>query len=520
MSAKSVEWKKKSLDVSKPQRAFLKATKQRNLFMAGVGSGKSHCAGIISAHYARNYPQLRGFIGANTYSQLTKSTLDRVFSVWKQNFGWERGIDYVVDIQPPENFTINGAKLKKYDNTISFKTGHLIFTASLENYKAIDGTEFAYAILDETKDTKEEAVKEVIMARLRQPGMYESGGYTFSQAQIDANFKKEDGTYYNHFDNDEIRGFNPLYVLTSPAKVEWINKWFEIDEHLEEINQKIFSKTDFYHANHGKNISVTISSTFHNEHNLSKGYIDNLIDSYKHNPSLVDMLIYGSPIAKSGGEYFNRFDRTKHVGDVKFNPDYPVHISLDFNVVPYMTMLVSQFVPDKDDERIIHWNIIQEYCLKNPLNNTEAICMEFMYDYAGKMTGLFYTGDPSGKARTTVTAAVKHNYETVENVLRAFLNNGSDRVLKSAPPLVKCRDFFNRMFSEGYNIRIHIDKSCTNLITDMEFLKEDVNGGYKKPKTKDPMTGESYEKYGHCGDAFRYQGVAAFKNLFNQKNIG
>lgn len=520
MAATNVDWKEKEITVSAPQRKFLKATKQRNLFMAGVGSGKSHAAGLISGNYAKNFPQIRGFIGANTYSQLTKSTLDRVFSVWKNEFGWIRGVDYVVDIQPPEHFKIYGARLKKYDNTISFKTGHLIFTASLDNYKAIDGTEFGYAILDETKDTKEEAVKEVVMARLRQPGMYESAGYVFSQAEVDKHFKKPNGEYHNHIDNDEVRGFNPLYVLTSPAKVEWINKWFGIDENIEKINQKIFSKTDFYHANHGKNISVTISSTYHNERNLSKGFIDNLIDSYKHNPSLIDMLVYGCPIAKTGGEYFNRFDRVTHVGDVPFNPEYPVHISLDFNVVPYMTMLVSQFIPDPDsNSKIIHWNVIKEYCLKNPKNNTEDICIEFMYDFAGKIKGLFYTGDPSGKARTTVTKGVKHNYEMVENVLRQYLNNGSDRVLKAAPPLVKCRDFFNRMLAEGYNIRIHIDKSCTNLITDMEFLKEDVNGGYKKPKTKDPMTGETYEKYGHCGDAFRYQGVSAFESLFNQKNI-
>ena len=244
------EIEKKTLDLSEPQKAILNSTCIRNLFLAGVGSGKSHVAAMTASRFIKNFPYVRGFIGANTYSQLTKSTLLRVFEVWKDEFGWIQGNDYVVDIQPPSHYKIQGARLKKYDNTISFKNGHLIFTASLENYKAIDGTEFAYALLDETKDTKEEAVKEVIVARLRQLGMYQVDGYVMTHKEMSKICEYKDTKYFSKMSKTQAKGFNPLYVFTSPAKVEWLNEWFKIDEHLEEINQRIFSKTDFYHAQH------------------------------------------------------------------------------------------------------------------------------------------------------------------------------------------------------------------------------------------------------------------------------
>ena len=510
---------KELVDISAPQRAICSSAEPRNLFLAGVGSGKTHTEGLLSGYFVKKFPEIRGFIGANTYAQLTKSSLSRILNVWSDVFGWTGGVDYVVDIKPPEDFTIIGTRLKEYKNTISFKNGHLIFLSSLENYKAIDGTEFAYALLDETKDTKEEAVKEVIIARLRQIGMFVCHGKVerkeeFEEKLSSGIYKKKGDKIFNTENGHEVKGFNPLYIFTSPAKVEWLNQWFGIDERLDDINTKIFSKDDFYHSKHN-GVSVTISSTYHNEKNLSLGYIENLIRSYEHNPSLIDMMIFGSPIAKTGGEWFSRFDRTVHVKDIKMNPDYPLHITLDFNVVPYITLLVCQFIPDEKTGRM-NWNTLKEYCLESPMNNTESVCGEFFYDYAGMIRGLYYYGDASGKNRSTLTKDIRHNYDVVEKVLRSVLNNDSDRVLNHNPSLVKCRDFFNRGLSGGYSFDINIHPSCVELIADFDFLKEDVNGGYKKPKVKNNITGETYEKRGHCADAWRYIGLSVFQDLFNE----
>src|ERR1035438_5667887 len=73
---------------SKPQYDIITSDCDVNLFLAGQGSGKSHCAGIVSAELIKDFPNVRGFIGANTYGQLTDSTLARIRPVWQQNYGW------------------------------------------------------------------------------------------------------------------------------------------------------------------------------------------------------------------------------------------------------------------------------------------------------------------------------------------------------------------------------------------------------------------------------------------------
>jgi len=484
------------IEVSEPQRQILQSTEPFNLFLAGVGSGKTHLMGILAGDFIVNYPHVRGFIGANTYGQLSKATLSRVFEVWESTFGFKRNVDYVVDITPPDSWILYGAKLKEYKNVITFNNGCTIFVGSLDNYKVIDGTEFAWALLDETKDTKEEAVKEVITARLRQSGIWiDAKGKTY---------KKPRQTALKH-----LKGYNPLFVFTSPAKVDWINGWFDINDKVEEISQRIFSKTDYYtHINKSKR--VVISSTYHNQRNLPSGYIESRIDVW--DKPMVDMLIYGSPIAKTGGEWFSRFDRIAHVEAVDYNPDLPLHISFDFNVVPYMTLLVAQYERNANGNRLA---IIKEYCLKSPENTTEDCCLQLLYDYGNHKAGIFYYGDPSGRNRTTVSKTARHNYDVVEDVLGRKLNNSSNRVLHVAPSLARCRDFCNRFLNGAFNVSFITHPNCVNLIADFEFLKEGVNGGYIKKKVTDKHTGGSYEKYGHCADAWRYLVVAMFEDDYD-----
>src|SRR5579872_1748239 len=147
---------------SKPQYAMLISRQQINLFLAGQGSGKTHCGGLLSGHLISTFPKAHGFIGANTYTQLSDSTLYRIRNVWKEVFGWteytkgnKKG-NFVVDVKPPDHFNTADHEYDSYHGKICFQNGTVIYKGSLDNYKAHDGKEFAWAILDETKDTKEE----------------------------------------------------------------------------------------------------------------------------------------------------------------------------------------------------------------------------------------------------------------------------------------------------------------------------------------------------------------------------
>lgn len=480
--------------VSEPQREILESSQPLNLFLAGAGSGKSHSAGLLAANFVINFPKQRGFIGANTYQQLSKSTLFRIFEVWRKTFGWEEDKHFVVDKIPLKEFIQYNSPLKSYENTISFNNGCLIFLASLDNYKIIDGSEFGWAILDETKDTKEEAVKEVISFRLRQVGLWVT-----PEGEIVDQPKK--GT----------TGHNPCYIFTSPAKVAWLNEWFELGDHYEEINRRVHDREDFFKiTQNGK--KVVVSSTYHNEDNLPDGWIDKKLQELKGSPHLIEMLIYGSPVAKSGGEFFSGFDRLKHVSSVEYDSKHNLHITLDFNVVPYITMGVWQIIRNGPT---INVNCIDEICLPSPKNNTQALCQEFILRYCKtKPQGVFYYGDSSGKNRTT--NSTEHNYQVLERVLGPYLNDNSNRVITN-PPVVATRDFANWLLAEGTNIRINISEKCKVLIADMEFLKEDPDGGYLKQYAKDPLTGGKYEKFGHMADNMRYFLCSAFNSLFDRE---
>jgi hypothetical protein len=458
--------------LSQPQNYIYESGKKLNLFLAGVASGKSHLAGLISYRFIKNFPNVYGFIGANTYDQLNTSTLKRVRDVWS-SFGLKEDVHYVVGKKPPAEF-LNTDKhnFDSYNNLITFINGCVIFKGSLDNFKAHDGKEFAWAILDETKDTKEEAVKDVIFSRLRQQGM----------------------------------GWNPLYITTSPAKVDWLNNWFSLDTYIEEIERKIMNKDDFFSLE-VEDRCICISSTFHNSHNLPEDYISGII---KNNPSRSDALIYANPFTRQGGEFYSSFDRQKHIVEVEVNPNLAFHISFDQNVVPYVTLKVYQLERVGD---ILEERHIDEICLPSPRNTTERACEEFLRRYTPK-AGLFFYGDPSGRNRST--RGQMNDYNIVENVLRKFLNNASDRVTAVHPPVVKRRDFTNNIFDEVYPIRVKISPKCVNTIADYLYLKEDENGKKLKEKAKDPQTGQTYEKYGHCTDSDDYFRTQVYANYFNK----
>jgi hypothetical protein len=460
-----------------PQTSFYNSYKDINLFLAGVGSGKSHLAGVKSYSFIKHFPDVYGFVGANTYDQLNTSTLKRIRDVWL-SFGIKEDIHYVVGKKPPDNFAnIEKHNFDSYSNIITFVNGAVVFKGSLDNYKAHDGKEFGWAILDETKDTKEEAVKDVILARLRQRGLIISG-----------------------------KEINPLYIVTSPAKVDWLNEWFFLDKYIEEIQKAIYGEDDFFLLE-DEYKHITISSTYHNIDNLPAGYIEKQI---RENPSRKDALVFANPFTRHGGEFYSSFDRQKHVTKTSYNPELALHISFDQNVVPYITCKVYQIerVGDVMEERHI-----DEICLSSPRNNTGALCEEFLSKYP-KPAGLFYYGDPSGKNRDT--RGQENDYDIIRNKLRLHLNNASDRVPGKHPSVQKRRDFTNNIFDEVFNIRVKIDPKCCNTINDYLYLKVDVNGKKLKEVVKDKNTGQSYEKYGHCSDADDYFRTQIYDNLYNK----
>jgi hypothetical protein len=489
---------------SKPQYDIINSRQQVNLFLAGQGSGKTHGAGVISGILINQFPKCHGFIGANTYSQLSDSTLFRVRNVWKEFFGWKEYTKsnpsgaYVVDVNPPAHFNTENHDYDSYHGKITFKWGTVIYKGSLDNYKAHDGKEFAWALLDETKDTKEAAVKEVIVGRLREHGLWVTKDGTFSA---------------NSGNIENCTPFNPLYIFTSPAKVPWINDWFNLEEYEPEIISKIYSETDYFIKDIG-NKRVVISSAYHNQANLPSNYLTNQkmnLPSYLH-----DMLIYGNPFSKSGGEFYKCFSRQKNVlpnnivnGKLElYDCELPLHISFDFNTKPYMTCTVWQI------KNLTKAYQIDEICLESPRNNTESTCREFARRYSDHRNGLFIYGDPAGKHEDTRTEKGVNDFTIILRELSVF--RPSKRVAEKAPSVKMRGNFINTIFEKGYEgIEIFIGENCKKSIADYVYLKESSEGDKLKEKDSDELNKKiTFEKYGHTSDSGDYFICFAFARQY------
>ncbi len=474
------------IHLSKPQKDIFKSVQQINLFLAGVGSGKTHLGGILVYNFLQ-FPHIKGFIAANTYDQLNTSTFTRIaevlssFGINEYNDKTKQGL-YVVGKQPPTGFVDMGFKFISYNNIMTFWNGTTVFIGSLDNAKAHEGKEFGWAILDETKDSDESDVKDIILARLRQNGLFIKNGQ-FSTG------------------GDPI---NPLYILTSPAKVDWINKWFKLDENIAEIENTIYSGATYFKKKFD-NKFCTISSTYHNQRNLPANYIEN--KKFDYTTERFKALIYANPFSQTGGEYYSSFNRLKHVGDCLLNDQLPIHITFDFNAVPYNTLLISQ-IENIDG---IYWvKFIDEICLQNPKNSTEELCEQFALDYPARQ-GLFIYGDATGRARTSNNKLFKTQYEIIFAKLDKYLSNVSDRVPKTNKPNAIRRDFVNKIFDDKLPVRILIDKHCTTLINDLTYTKQGPDGLKDKKITKDEVLG-NIQKWGHAGDALEYLITEVFSN--------
>lgn len=454
--------------------------------MWGQGSGKTHVAADIAAQMVCDFPKNTGFIAANTYQQLHQSTLKRIFQVWRSIWGFTEydpkgnpeGV-YVVDKKPPEHFVTEGHDLKRYHNTITFRWGTLVFTGSLDNYKAHDGKEFGWAILDETKDTKEEAVKDVIVARLRERGIY-----------------KKDGVLTP---DPTGKPLNPLWIITSPAKVDWLNEFFNLLPYHDEIIEKAVSKTDYFCQETRPGFKTIVASTYHNEKNLPEGYIETRAKGVNKNTILMN--IYGVPFAQTGGESFSSFDMGRNTGEVKheYDPDKALHLSFDFNVVPYMTLKVFQIFEQGEGWRVIG---LPEICPKSPNNTTAGACKQFLKRYSNHKGGVYVTGDPSGKQRDTRAEKGRNDFDIIRQELKSL--KPIFRVARKAPNVVPRITFMNGIFAGETNITYIEDRNNSHTINDYIYIKEAPDGSKMKTRVKDPDTLQTYEKYGHTSDATEY----------------
>lgn len=529
----------REVNLSAPQIDINLSRKHLILDLGGQRAGKTHNIGFSTGYFVTNFPLVNGFIGANSDQQLSKTTIRNVRSIWRSQFGYEQydknknpNGQYVIDKIPPAHFKVY-QEPKSYWNTISFMNGAFVYLGSLKNYLAHEGLEFGWAHLDEVADTKEEAVKDVILARLSQSGLYY---YT------DGSLVYFNGTHY--IDDkyqifkgnvNDLKPFNPCYFHTSPKSgvTSWLIDMFNLSGHEDEIMTKITGNNglDYYRKVEG-NTEVLIYSTYHNQKNLQSNYIENRISELS--DLEVIKFVYGFPFAKTGGEFLPSFDRLKHSGDVKYLPEYPIHVSWDFNAVPYNAVTLYQVLtvwkyydsvtknyydvlPDGlvlPKKEILQVRLFKEFCLKSPLNSVNATCEQIIEIFGKYNPEMYLYGDASGKSRVPGHGDGT-NFKTIKALLKRFINNSSDRVPGANPPIMKSRDFIERILQKKYPIEFIVDKNnCPETVKDLEFVKQGPEGQLKEWVTD--QNGMRYEKNGHALTTVRYFFTGYFKVLFEK----
>lgn len=247
------------------------------------------------------------------------------------------------------------------------------------------------------------------------------------------------------------------------------------------------------------------------------GYLDkHTLDDFEHDrihkPNLYRIYANGERgIIRTGGEFWKQFDETRHVKPLKVAPA-TLHISLDENVNPYVTVAVWQVI--EKELRQVH-----EIPCKAPENNAPKAAKKLV-EWLRRIEYndvVFIYGDPSSDKRSTIDENNRSFYDKFIEVLRGEGFTISNRVARSAPQVALSAAFINEIYEFGYQgYTIAIGDNCRTSIDDYCTVKEDKDGKMFKEKIKDPVTGVTYEPYGHFSDQKRYFITRILEREFQQ----
>lgn len=326
-------------------------------FFGGVAAGKS-CAG---SHFAlkmiTEHPDKTGFIGANTYDQLSQATLRELF-YWLEHYDF----DFVVDRMPPIMWDTKRT-LKKYSNTIHVKNKKtnkvtLIFARVLSDENPLRGIEFSWYWLDETRDTPERT-HDVILSRMRESELI--------KGIITTTTNGEDWTY-KRFCLSENNQYGAMHVPTKKS-----------------VDYKIITE-EYYN---------TLRSTY------SPLLAQQELDAHHVN-------ILGGKAYYAASEE-NRL-RISPWGDSVPDKNKPLIIGCDFNFAPAPCVWVVGQIGEGAHSEHIHWFY--------EISMSEASTVEMAYQLLNQFPGFFYRvfGDCSGGVGTTSNAG-ETDYHQISNVL-------------------------------------------------------------------------------------------------------
>ena len=479
---------------------YLHDQESTDIFAGGeAGGSKSFIGCLFDVTEALRLPGTAGAVLRNTAENLRESTIVTYFEVC-QKARLSENVHWVFNETKGQLKWIGGSRTK-FD--------YLKFEARDPNYTRLGGRAYTRAFVDEADGVEERAV-DVLMTRLR----YKLTEYCHACAArnmaglskaVDCDDHGMPNMWQCYKCGVFTRGIVPKFLNTGNPGDYW-TKYRYVYDKATGNRLELPPNRKYIHLPREQNPDAAFVAAYNKQ-------LDDMRDEYDR-----ARLRDGdwNAVRRTGREFLHAFNRAEHVRAVPYDPTKPLHITLDFNTAPYMTLLVAQLKPQEDGRW--HLAFIQEICLAHPESTTEASCAALAREmetgrYAGHAAGLFYYGDASGKAKDTL--ATYHNYDVVEKVLAKWRSSSWDRVLRANPAHTIVRDFYNSCLRGERKHYVTFDPTMTNTIADLLNVKEGADGTILKVYEKDQATGVRSEKYGHCLQASYYLSVSAFSEEFS-----
>lgn len=233
----------------------------------------------------------------------------------------------------------------------------------------------------------------------------------------------------------------------------------------------------------------------------------------EHDPDYYNVYALGEwGVIRTGSEFFSSFNRGKHTGAVEYDPELPVHLSIDSNVLPYIS--ISYWQIHTEGKTSIRQ--IAETCAESP-NNSARKAAKLVAQRLHKMRvdKVYLHGDASTRAANTIDDDKRSFLDLFISILQKEGIEVVDCVGNKNPNVAMTGEFINSVFDNQYeNIEIVIDEKCAVSIEDYMSVQKDMNGAILKIRVKNKTTGQTYEEHGHISDTFRYVVADVLKDDF------
>lgn len=202
---------------------------------------------------------------------------------------------------------------------------------------------------------------------------------------------------------------------------------------------------------------------------------------------------------RTGAEFFPSFNRGVLCGKFPYNGNLPIHISMDSNVLPYVTATFFQkeYKPD-DVQQVTQFD---ELPIESPNNSARKAAKVIakrlrLYNYTDKV---YLHGDASGKAANTIDSENRSFFDLVIDELEHEGFEVEDCIGNKNPSVATTGEFINAVWDGRVpDVSIRIDNDCTTSIDDYQAVQKDENGAIAKIKVTNSVTKQKYEAHGHC----------------------